>query len=59
MLNERRRVPKVDSAIKDIRVSMGLASTLLTLRNSKIMQSQSSTDLRVDGFHALIVVSIL
>lgn len=59
MLNEKHRVSKEDSAIKSRHVEMGLANIMLTLKDDEIMQSQSSTDLRIDGFHAIVVVSTL
>lgn len=59
VLNEKRRVTKVDLAIKNWLVAMGLVITLLTLRYSEIMESQSLTNLRINGFHALVVVRTL
>lgn len=59
VLNEHQRASIVDSAIEDRKVAMGLASTLLTPSDSEIRQGQSSTDLRIDGFHSLVVVRIL
>ena len=59
VLNEKRRIAKVDFAIEDRRVAMGLVSTLLTPMDAEIMQSQSSTDLRVDHFHALVAIRTL
>ena len=47
----------MDSTIEDRKVAMGLVSIFLTLMDSKIVQSQFSNYLRVDGFHALVVVS--
>lgn len=59
MLNEGHRVSKEDSAIENRLVAMGLASTLLTPKDSEIIRSHFSNELRIDGFHALVVVSIL
>ena len=39
VLNEHRRIAKVDSPLEDMKVAVGLASTLLTPRDSEIMQA--------------------
>lgn len=59
VLNEHRRVAKMDLVIENKQVAMGLVSILLTPRDYDSIESQSSTDLRTDDFHALVMVSIL